>query len=89
VNDKDKDAFENWFRDYWSFDDLNKTDCFNSWRAACEYKELEINAHVNHLVDWDDEIGRLKKEIDELKEKLEASDAVIDCFYEATKKVGW
>jgi hypothetical protein len=30
-----------------------------------------------------------QKEIDELKQKLEASEAIADCFYEATKKVGW
>jgi hypothetical protein len=30
-----------------------------------------------------------QKEIDDLRQKLEASDAVIDCFYEATRKVGW
>jgi hypothetical protein len=104
MNDKDREAFEKWKnKTEFTFEfqiegekievpPLFKEWCIGgmgvSWQAACEYKELEIKAYLNHLKDWDDEIGRLKKEIDELK-KLEGANEVIDCFYEATKKVGW
>jgi hypothetical protein len=30
-----------------------------------------------------------QKEIDDLKQKLDAAEDCIDCFYEATKRVGW
>jgi hypothetical protein len=69
MNDKDKEAFEKWFTNaqYSTNDDLLRLRFLEAWQAACEYKELEIKAYVNHLKDWDDEIGRLIKEIDELK----------------------
>jgi hypothetical protein len=92
MNDKDKEAFEKWYdlpadqtlnepKLYRQFledtlPDHTKTFCEKAWQAACEYKELEINAHVNHLVDWDDEIGRLKKEVGDLKQKLEAAEKI-------------
>lgn len=33
--------------------------------------------------------NKLLAENTDLKQKLEASEAIADCFYEATKKVGW
>jgi hypothetical protein len=77
MNDKDREALnifwnkwrENWLKmDHRQIPENPTLVVFETWQAACRYKQ---------------------KEIDELKEKLEASDAVIDCFYEATKKVGW
>jgi hypothetical protein len=83
MNDKDKEAFEAWYslpadqvlndpilyRQFLddALPDHIKTFFGKAWQAACEYKELEIKAYLNHLKDWDDEIGKLKKEIDELK----------------------
>lgn len=57
---------------------------------------------LKEIEDWKDELNpdiieevllkencELREEIADLKQKLEASEAIADCFYEATKKVGW
>jgi hypothetical protein len=75
---KGKEAFEKWFTNaqYSTNDDLLRLRFLEAWQAACEYKELEIKAYVNHLIDCDDEIGRLKKEVGDLKQKLEAAEKI-------------
>jgi hypothetical protein len=80
--EEDKKKYEEWLekRDYY-FDHDN--DCWldkkivsiyseteDAWLAACEYKNEMERAYLNHLKDWDDEIGRLKKENEKLKEAL-------------------
>ena len=55
---------------------------------GCEY-ESNIQWHFNQCQAWQAACILKQKEIDDLKQKLDAAEACIDCFYEATKKVGW
>jgi hypothetical protein len=89
MNDKDKEAFDTWKSETkFEFDfqiqgekievpQLFKNWCLGcmgvSWQAACEYKEAEIKAYVNHLKDFDDEIGRLQTENKKLREAFKYS----------------
>ena len=47
MNDKDKEAFEKWYQDYFSISSitiLNIPHHFTkAWQAACEYKEKELD----------------------------------------------
>jgi hypothetical protein len=72
MNDKDEEAFDKWYGSE------NNIICKGfhyehreAWQAACEYKEGEVKAYVNHLKDFDDEIGRLQAENKKLREALE------------------
>lgn len=78
MNNDDLKAFDEWRKEYISThagyfkmigtDDLAQV----TWQAACEYKEVEVKAYVNHLKDFDDEIGRLQAENKKLREGLNA-----------------
>jgi hypothetical protein len=80
MNDKDKEAFDKWWISnkyeltpfYWHNTSLVGSEILATWQAACEYKQKEIEAYVNHLKDFDDEIGRLQAENKKLREALEA-----------------
>ena len=45
----DEQAFDNWFRDYWSFELINNQDCLNSWIAGCEHKNQEVVFYKSQL----------------------------------------
>jgi hypothetical protein len=72
MNEQDKEAFEKWFRDYWSFEHINKIDCLKSWQAACEYKEDEFKFQTPPAVVTYMEINdKLLAENKKLREVLE------------------
>ena len=75
MNDKDKKAFENWFRDYWSFETINKEDCFNSWLGACDYAQKKSSA-LDALSLYD----KLEKEREENIKLREALEFYSDCW---------
>ena len=73
MNDQDKETFEKWF-------------------------ELLGDSHLERVIKlnrgasqeaWQAAIEYKQKEIDELKEKIQASDDFVDFVYDSTKKVGW
>jgi hypothetical protein len=80
--EEDKKKYDEWRdkRDYYFDHDndcwLNRqivsiyTETEDAWMAACEYKNEMEKAYLGHLKDWDDEIGRMKKENEMLKEAL-------------------
>ena len=47
MNDKDKEAFEEWFKNAWDMDfdgyDFRHTIQVKAWQSACEYKQKEID----------------------------------------------
>ena len=42
MNDKEKEEFDKWFKDFCSVRHT-KHDCFSGWQAACEYKNKEYS----------------------------------------------
>ena len=82
MNDKDKEAFKNWYTNKESeFDN-----CKEAWQAACEYKQVEISgleAEKQKL------FIKLSKELEAEKDKSsklkEETDKLKDCvnFYAA------
>lgn len=92
MNENDNEAFENWFKDFWSIANIRQ-DSLRAWEAACEYKQKEIDrwkdAYLEEAKDHQISLNNLQKEIDELKKNLDDADECIDVFYKATKKVGW
>lgn len=45
MNDKDKEAFEEWFLNYpsWRATMSRQESCQKAWQAACDYKQKEID----------------------------------------------
>jgi hypothetical protein len=86
MNDKDKEAFEKWFKDAWDIDfdayDFRHTIQVKAWQAACEYKDKEINDDEELLRDHMNSIGyrELKKLQAENKKLREALDNAHDDF---------
>jgi hypothetical protein len=68
MNDKDKEAFEKWFKDFWSVSST-KHDCFSGWQAACEYMRNRSPLDPVSLYD------KLEQERDQAIELLEAHTA--------------
>jgi hypothetical protein len=69
MNDKDKQEFEKWFKDYWEVDFNAGNPRFMgqsiAWKYACEFKQKEIDILKNH------DIAGYKEGIDCLQEKSE------------------
>jgi hypothetical protein len=76
MNDKDKEAFEKWFKDYWEVDFNAGNPRFMgqsiSWKYACEYKDKEfLNGSVLKALNekYENEVGRSEVLVEAL-EKL-------------------
>jgi hypothetical protein len=63
MNDKDKEAFEEWFAQ----NPVNKLEAEEAWQAACEYRQKDIdgikeklqseNAKLRECAEWYSNIG--------------------------------
>lgn len=74
MNDKDKEAFNSWWKENmvdpnWLTTD-HASDVFNSWQAACDYKQKEIDELKDGSY-WQSDIERLEAENAKLKECVE------------------
>lgn len=63
-----------------------EAECERVYHPIREFWNQEKDEEMKRLKAEND---KLKEEVADLKQKLEASESVIDCFYEATKKIGW
>lgn len=75
MNDKDKEAFDNWYSKLddtylWRVIKLNRGACQESWQAACEYKQKEIDA-IDCYIERDEKIKKLQAENAKLRECVE------------------
>jgi hypothetical protein len=76
MNDKDKQEFEKWFKDYWEVDFNAGNPRFMgqsiSWKYACEFKQKEIDILKNHdIAGYKEGIDCLQAEIKKLREALQ------------------
>lgn len=52
MNDKDKEAFDKWFKTTYLKDDLDWV-AESAWQAACEYKQKELEQKLQDFeADW-------------------------------------
>ena len=77
MNDKDKEAFKNWFEKYWQ--DSDDKDLFaDVWQAACGYKQKELDElrlQYDKLTDWASEyVAENAKLIESLKFTISAAE---------------
>jgi hypothetical protein len=81
MNDKDKEAFEAWWKEYTSnlSDTPTEWDIHDAWQAACEYKQNELSVIMEidnnhklkiHYLNADNEIKKLQSENKKLREAL-------------------
>ena len=79
MNDKDKEAFEKWFKETETLQCRGvKTDFLKIWHAACEYKQNEIDRMINYTIpgyqtgieELQNIIEKLQKENDDFIVKL-------------------
>lgn len=74
MNDKDKEAFYKWWTSnkyelspfYWSNTSLIGIEIANTWQAACEYKQKEIDS-IDCYIERDEKIKKLQAENAKLK----------------------
>jgi hypothetical protein len=79
MNNNDKEAFDNWFKDAWDIDfdayDFRHTIQLKAWQAAVDYKQKEIEEDEDRLRNHMNSIGygklkKLKAENAFLKENI-------------------
>jgi hypothetical protein len=78
MNDKDKEAFEKWWDEYpmgWKISGELHKNTSDSWQAACEYKQKEIDDLTGQLKScifvYEEKVNRLIAENKKLREALE------------------
>jgi regulator of replication initiation timing len=87
MNNKDKEAFEKWFVDYWSFEEINRMDCFKSWQAALEYKQEEID-EITSILEFKKETNvELQAENKKLREALEFTIKAAEHLFQPDKEL--
>ena len=70
MNDKDKEAFEKWFKT-WNRAEFPSL-CMETWQAACEYKQKEIDdKYTEDITYLDEKIKKLQAENAKLRECVE------------------
>jgi hypothetical protein len=77
MNDKDKEAFEKWWDEYpmgWKISGELHKNTSDSWQAACEYKQKEIDDLTGQLKScifvYEEKVNRLIAENKKLREAL-------------------
>jgi hypothetical protein len=75
MNDKDKQEFEKWYSDYFKIEEITIINIphhfTESWKAACEYKQKEIDILKNHdIAGYKEGIYCLESENKKLRDAL-------------------